>query len=325
MTLIQPWRLAQGDLLRRIRRRCKPLSPLRSTVQPRIEVLSGIRVVLFDVYGTLLVSLQDDHDYTPALAADDRFCEAVRQAGGRIRRSAAGVRGGTLLQDMIDQTHQRLKRRGIDQPEVDIRRIWRATWNRLVDEGLIEGAIDARRVCVAALEYECSLNPVWPMPGAAAMLTGLRQRGLRLGLVSNAQYYTPLILQALFRMPLRQLGFSPALCAWSWKRRVAKPSLALLTPLLDRLRRERGIPPSQVLVIGNDVLNDVRPAHAQGCRTALFAGDRHSTRLRVDDSRCAGLIPDRILTRWDQLLPMLGRSQGRIREARCMAVSPASA
>ena len=44
------------------------------------------------------------------------------------------------------------------------------------------------------------------------------------------------------------------------------------------------------------------PAVAIGFQTALFAGDGRSLRLRTDDSRCADLKPDLVLTDLEQLI-----------------------
>jgi putative hydrolase of the HAD superfamily len=38
-----------------------------------------------------------------------------------------------------------------------------------------------------------------------------------------------------------------------------------------------------------------------GFRTALFAGDRESLRLREDDNRCSEVEPDLVLTKMTQL------------------------
>ena len=51
------------------------------------------------------------------------------------------------------------------------------------------------------------------MPGAAETLAALQQRGLLLGIVSNAQFYTPLMIEALLGKPPGELGFLPELCA----------------------------------------------------------------------------------------------------------------
>jgi putative hydrolase of the HAD superfamily len=63
-----------------------------------------------------------------------------------------------------------------------------------------------------------------------------------------------------------------------------------------------GIPVAATLYVGNDMLNDIRPASAVGFKTALFAGDGRSLRLRESDDRCRGRSPDLIVTDLRQLI-----------------------
>ena len=62
-------------------------------------------------------------------------------------------------------------------------------------------------------------------------------------------------------------------------------------------------------MVGNDVRNDLLGARAAGLRTALFAGDARSLRLRRDDPRCAAVCPDLVLTHLSQL-PLALRRDG---------------
>ena len=52
--------------------------------------------------------------------------------------------------------------------------------------------------------------------------------------------------------------------------------------------------------------NDILPAACAGFKTALFAGDRRSLRLRASDARCAKLSPDLIVTDLRQLIATAG-------------------
>ena len=168
--------------------------------------------------------------------------------------------------------------------------------------GLIDGAITpeiARRVSV---EYECRVNPVWPMPGILETLTGLREHRITLGIVSNAQFYTPLMFPALLNQTLGELGFAPELCAWSFELGEAKPSTALFHAALKPLRSTCGILPEETLFVGNDMRNDMWAAAQCGVKTVLFAGDRRSLRLREDDPRCAIFQPDAVITALPELL-----------------------
>ena len=63
-----------------------------------------------------------------------------------------------------------------------------------------------------------------------------------------------------------------------------------------------GIPVNAALYLGNDMLNDIYPAQKVGFKTALFAGDARSLRLREDDPGCKNLSPDIIITDLIQLL-----------------------
>lgn len=154
-------------------------------------------------------------------------------------------------------------------PEVDIRELHASLRPDLAPE----------EIEALALEHENAVNPVREMPGALQALQALRSQGLRLGLISNAQFYTVPVLEACLGQKLGALGIEPELCVFSYELRRAKPDPFLFENARDRLV-PRGIPPESVLYIGNDVRNDIEPAKASGFRTALFAGDPSSLRLR---------------------------------------------
>jgi putative hydrolase of the HAD superfamily len=143
------------------------------------------------------------------------------------------------------------------------------------------------------------------MPGSRAAIDALHRRGLPMGIVSNAQFYTPVLFDAHFALTHRDLGIHDALCSWSFKVRTAKPSVRIFEPVVAALRRRHGILPEQTVYVGNDMLNDVYAAHRAGMRTVLFAGDARSLRTRADRRECAHLEPDAIVTSWDQVPSLL--------------------
>jgi putative hydrolase of the HAD superfamily len=53
------------------------------------------------------------------------------------------------------------------------------------------------------------------------------------------------------------------------------------------------------------MLNDIYPAKNTEFKTALFAGDSRSLRLRQEDKRCEDLLPDIVITDLIQLLEHL--------------------
>lgn len=272
--------MTRKDLADLIRSLSAPLDPRPTDAVPDIAPLPGIRALLFDVYGTLVISASGDIGLAGEHDAPSAFSAALDAAGIEAPVGA----GPAWIEQAIRASHTERKARGIPFPEVDIREIWRQ---------VVDTQSDPSRL---AVEYECRVNPVWPMPGLAQMLRDLRRRPLVLGIVSNAQFYTPLMLESFLGAPLTDLGFDAACCAWSYRLLEAKPSTRIYEEALAGLERIHGITPGEVLSVGNDMRNDIWPASLTGCHTALFAGDARSLRLRKDDPRCADVVPDRIIT-----------------------------
>lgn len=96
-------------------------------------------------------------------------------------------------------------------------------------------------------------------------------------------------------MDLAAAGFDPDLCAWSCRRREANPSTAMFRAVAGVLADRPGVQANEILYLGNDVRNDIRPAAAVGMMTALFAGDARSMRLRQDDAACQEVRPDAVI------------------------------
>ena len=126
--------------------------------------------------------------------------------------------------EAIGKVHQRLKVEGRAYPEVDIREIFLEVLQDLWKTARIPRRPDRELCELVALEYECRINPTWPMPEVVETLRSLKERKLALGIVSNAQFFTPLLFPALLEDPLETLGFDPELCVWSYIYLEAKPS-----------------------------------------------------------------------------------------------------
>ncbi len=283
-------------LCERIRQLASLMQPSPTGLKPRLEPLNGIRAVLFDVYGTLVISGCGDISLSSQQAGDRHFRQALTAAGADMAALPEHFDGAWALREAIAARHARSRDQGIDYPEVDILEIWNAVLTRV---GIERDARDVRRI---ALEYELLSNPVWPMPGLCDVVDALNHRGYVLGVVSNAQFYTPLMLSTFLGRDITAAGFEPSCCAWSYQHLIGKPSKRLFLPALAALREEHDIAPEQVLYVGNDLRNDIWPADGLGCRTALFAGDARSLRLREHDTHLCNLRPDRVLTSLDQII-----------------------
>ncbi len=263
-----------------------PMCPIPTGLEPILVPLLEVRTVLFDIYGTLLISASGDIEADHVVDTEQAFCDAADSAG--LTPCCAL---GTLLSAEIRRRHGRAREAGVDVPEVDIREVWRVLADELFDRTPADNELAS-----LAIEYECRVNPVWPMPGFPAVLDRLRSR-CTLGVVSNAQFYTPRVMEALAHRTLPELGLADSHCAWSYREGVAKPSPQLLGRLLQRLQ----VDPETVLVVGNDLAKDIQPARQLGCRTALFAGDQRSLRADPVALRDPAQRPDSIVTSLDQI------------------------
>jgi putative hydrolase of the HAD superfamily len=202
---------------------------------------------------------------------------------------------------LIAEDHARAKAAGIPWPEVDAISVFMRVL------GLELPA--AARACVA---WECLANPCAPMPGAADFLALCRQLGLSLGIVSNAQFYTPLFVQAAFGLDTLALGLEPELSFWSYRTGRAKPD-RFMYDQAAKVLAERNIPVADALYVGNDALNDCAAAGEAGFMTALFAGDARSFRPREDSPRVAACPPDTVVSGWDMLAALVASSATKAR------------
>lgn len=278
--------------IQRIQRLSRPLEVQPAGETPRLHPLPGIRAVLFDIYGTCFISGSGDIGVSAATPKAEALTEALREQGVE-RHPALAQPALDRFYELIRHRHQELRAAGTAHPEVRILDIWEH-WRR-------EAGIHVN-VPQLAIDMECRLNPVWPMPGLLHTLEQLQAAGLRLGIVSNAQVFTPCLFPALTRHSLKDLGFDPAACIWSWMHQEAKPSTRLYTLALQA---HPGLHPRECLFVGNDMRNDIMPAAALGMKTALFAGDRRSLRWRTGDPGVGTLQPDILLTRLSQLPELL--------------------
>jgi putative hydrolase of the HAD superfamily len=295
-----------ADLTERIRRLSQPMEPVPTDVSSRLRPVAGIRAVLFDVYGTLLVSGTGDIGVLEKAQTNTLLRDALKGAGVPCDAKRAGREGDKLLLEAIQEEHASLRENGVEHPEVDIYSMWKNVLAKLREMKLVTDDVPGTTVRQLAVEYECRVNPVWPAPGVRDVLERLHERGIVQGIVSNAQFYTPLLFNALLGDSPDHLGFDPALCVWSYMLREAKPSRRLFERALDLLEERHEISPAETLYVGNDMLNDIMPAASLGCRTVLFAGDQRSLRMRADDQRCAGVEPDAVVTDLREIMELLG-------------------
>ena len=257
--------------------------------------------MVFDIYGTLVVSGTGDISIAQAIDKEQELRGLLHEL---VPLQNSSVKLTEIFYKLIQEDHALSKAKGASYPEVDILEIWARFFQRVKSHGYAGPILQDEALKAFAIRFECAVNPVWPMPGLEAALRETAEGGFKLGIVSNAQFYTPIMVEGFTHQTLEQLGFAEDLSVWSYRERLGKPSVELFEKLGSALNA-RGLSPDQALYVGNDMLNDIWTAHQAGLRTALFAGDQRSLRLRETDDRCKDLIPDAVLTELSQLQALL--------------------
>ena len=287
-----------------------PLEPRPTRISPRLTGIPDVRAILFDIYGTLLISASGDVDVAEFReeAVLKAFEEGHVEIPPEVPPGKASRRSVELFKTTIQKMHRDAKARGIPFPEVDIVRVWQEVVSRLEREGSAKSLpITDYERCAVVFEVLC--NPVYPMPGLRELLRELQRTHIHLGLVSNAQFFTPLTLSFFLNGAIATSDeavrpFDPKLTVYSYRHLRAKPD-----PYLFELAREQlalyGVTPGQTLYLGNDMLNDIWAAAQVGFKTVLFAGDARSLRLRRDLDQIRNLSPDAVITELNQLLRLL--------------------
>jgi putative hydrolase of the HAD superfamily len=265
-----------------------PLLPIPPEIHPGGKLNRPVKCILFDIYGTLFIS--DSGDIGVAKTKIKKQCKIQKL----IEKCNLSIRPENLFQALyacIEEKHAKLRKKGIDFPEIEIDNIW------------MEVLKVANRPSIQqfSVEFEFIVNPVYPMPHLQEMLAAIKQRHIIMGIISNAQFFTPYLFDWFLGCDLKKLGFHPDLQFLSYELKHAKPSGLLFDMAIEKLR-QIGIHAPSVLYVGNDMLNDIYPAASAGFQTALFAGDQRSLRLRKNDPRCSHLTPDLVITDLMQLL-----------------------
>jgi FMN phosphatase YigB (HAD superfamily) len=232
--------------------------------------MTTVRAIICDVYKTILEVRNAPAD------ADERWRALFTEALGSdpdlsLRELEARCRS------IISEDHREARGRGIPFPEVN----WPSVMKRALPmlDALPDEKLEALIFAHAQL---CRTLQI--MPHCCEVLRECAQRGILIGIASNAQAYTLQELRlALSEATLDAQIFQPDLTFWSFQHGFSKPDPHVFQILRARLKN-RGIESSETLMIGDREDNDISPARATGWRTWQFStSSNNSTR---GDWRC---------------------------------------
>ncbi|RJP16122.1 MAG: HAD family hydrolase [Candidatus Abyssobacteria bacterium SURF_5] len=297
----------------RTRVRKYPIIP--ANIPQKLPKLVGIGAVLWDVYGTLLGHPMGDVVEHSLMEKSTKRAFIKTAAEYGLEKFLGGDPATVLRKlydDEIEKIHRRKRAQGVFSPEVKIEEVWLRILRQLEGKGYIsgEGPVDMELALKVAYYFDDAQQFKVLYPGARRTLEMIRKKGLRQGIVSNAQFYTPITLNILLRNSVSVAVeamdelFDHDLVVFSYALGVGKPNPSLYEKARDRLI-EMGIEPSRVIHVGNDMLYDAVLARKVGFKAVFFAGDRRSVTLRKDDPEASGFEPDAVIKSLPQLIEIL--------------------
>jgi FMN phosphatase YigB (HAD superfamily) len=221
--------------------------------------MSSVKAIVCDVYRTIL-EVGD-----PPAEAESRWRKLF---GGTCHKPPplALLELAERCREIVSEDHRQSRSRGIAHPEVD----WPAVMTRALPD---LDVLPRRHLDEFLFQHAQLLRTIRIMPGCAEFLRRCLERGILLGIASNAQAYTLRELDsALKERALDRSIFQSDLTVWSFEHGFSKPDPHLFEILRARLQN-RSIVASETLMIGDRLDNDVAPARKTGWRTWLFSAD----------------------------------------------------
>ena len=286
------------------------LQPVKTSFCPNLKPNSDktpqIKAVIFDIYGTLLISSSGDIDqatlntrHMKTALAESNFVNFNKELPEFLLQK---------LPEKIKLQQQEIKEKGHPFPDIDIFRVWNEMLFDAQNSKLIK-LTGSESVTDAIFIFELLSNPVYPMPGMKEILFELKKKNIPLGIVSNAQFYTPILMNYFLNRTFSKKQyidlFDADLSVFSYNELRAKPDVALFEKFLPTLKKKYGVNAHETVFVGNDMLKDIYTAKKAHLQTILFAGDERSLRLREDDQRVKGIFPDYIITELSQILNLV--------------------
>jgi FMN phosphatase YigB (HAD superfamily) len=298
-----------------------PLPPKSDPVSatPYLKPLSNIRVVLWDVYGTLL-RISDGqllHVHPQEIRMEVALDKTLQEFNLWMSMSRKPGEPWRQLQGLYLRAYDDLRLAGSgrkgDYTEVNSARLWRKVLDKIdlktytYDESNL-GSLEQLSEKMA-LFFHWSLQGWEAADGAASTLETLQGLGFEQGLLADGQCFT---LTQLLRgltaqgtLPALSTAIRPAFITLSAEEGVRKPSLSLYAKALRRCL-DRGVQPQQVLYVGSRLVDDLAVARSAGVRTAVYVGDKLSAQATNAQLRDPATKPDRLLTQLSQVRDLLG-------------------
>lgn len=213
-----------------------------------------IKAVIFDIYGTL--AYYNFGDIDDIIRREEETRKAFEKAS-RVFKFKNPDEVYERWVKAINKEHERKKRRGIKNPEIVVEKIWKKVLKCSEKKGKD----------ISLFMEEKENNPRL-FPGVKKALTDLKKKGLKLGILSNAQFYTLMIMEKKLKKPMNHF-FDKDIELYSFRLGYSKPNPKGFEMLKKRLNKHK-IKPNETLFVGNDTLKDIWAAKKAGLKTCLY-------------------------------------------------------
>ena len=284
---------------------------------PSIRPLSGVRAVLWDVYGTLLRVTDGQYTILPAkelrlkIALDKTIHEFnmwnhMYRKPGPPWQSMIGIYKST-----IERLQARASARG-DITDVSPVEVWRQLIDKLFEKAYVineelYGDVDEFAEKVAYF-FHCSLQGMEAREGAVSVMSDLAGREIRQGCLSDGPEFSVVqLLRSLSVqgvLPALHEVFSSGVMLFSGVQGVRKPSQSLFREAVSRLRQS-GISAEEVLYVSCRLMTDLVPARRAGMKTALLVAEKSGLEFSREVLQNPETRPDRLLTSLGQVVSLV--------------------
>ncbi|MDG1896472.1 MAG: HAD family hydrolase [Fuerstiella sp.] len=285
------------------------LPPRPVKAKPSIALLKGIRVVMWDVYGTLLRTT--DGGFTLFPNPEVRLQVALEKTILEFNMWNSMYRKpGPPWQSMMPQYRDYVERVAMvptklkgDFTDVDLVSVWKAILDRLFDKDYKydQGVYGNEEQLSEKIAYffHCNLQATEARAGAARAMTDLAEVGVTQGLLADGQSFTFVqLVHALKKQglvkPIHEIIRTDATLL-SHQMAIRKPSQSLFQRAVEQLE-VMGVAPEQALHVSCRLPTDLAPAKAVGMKTALLVSEKTGLEAPADLIKDPQSRPDRLLT-----------------------------
>jgi hypothetical protein len=292
-----------------------PPEPKRVKAKPHLVKLPTIRVVAWNLYGTLLnifngqLLFEHPQKFVMEIALD-KTVQEFKMWGSMTRKPGQPSEYmGAMYKRVLDDLRL-APSHGEKYPEIPAERIWEGILKKLnqkeykYDVNFFGPTTDYCRKI--AYFFHASLQGTACYEGAGEALDAVHHMGLRQGLIADAQCFSFVQLQRGLKAHTCSVGaeqlIDRSLRALSFEVGGRKPSERLFKHCLTAA----GVAPAQILHVGSSIPRDLAPAKKLGMRTALFVGDKNSLDATSEQLKDPATRPDVMLTELTQIAEVVG-------------------